>query len=205
MKIEVNIEKKYFIGIVASILILAGIFGIYAYTVSPGTIPNPGHSLDEIQGYFEGDASLYDTLEKFCQDDGSNCVFGGGYDAVYTPISRQTTDWYFGRYDNPIVLDLNGHVPVDAEEILVNVHGYVHGVDGGGGEQIWLKIYTREGTTEYSSRLNFWLYTNNFELDTNSDTFWLPYTSERSVKVERESVPLLVKDGVITVRVVGYR
>jgi len=59
--------------------------GTYAYSVDIppfNTIPNPGHKVGEIQGYFEGDTSLEDTIDKLCQSDGSNCgggVIGGGY------------------------------------------------------------------------------------------------------------------------------
>lgn len=73
MKFEVNIEKRYAVLILASVLILAGAIGIYAYTVNPGAIPNPGHALTSIQGYFDGDSNLETSLGKLCQADGTNC------------------------------------------------------------------------------------------------------------------------------------
>lgn len=77
MKLEVNISKKYFFGILAAIFIIAGIIVGYAYTATPGSVPVPGHALDSIQGYFSGDSNLQVSLGKFCQADGTNCQAGG--------------------------------------------------------------------------------------------------------------------------------
>lgn len=68
-----------FIIILVLVLALAG-----AYTASPGGVPNPGHRLSEIQGYFQGDANLQASLGKLCQSDGTNCgsiegLVVGGY------------------------------------------------------------------------------------------------------------------------------
>jgi len=50
MKIEVNIEKKYFFIILGVILILgAGIF-VYAYNSNPPVPSNFGHSINEVDG-----------------------------------------------------------------------------------------------------------------------------------------------------------
>ncbi|MEK6899237.1 MAG: hypothetical protein AABW79_04030 [Nanoarchaeota archaeon] len=78
MKIEVNIEKKYVFLIVGILILIAGGIFVYAYTFSLGTVPNPGHSLSSIQGYFSGDTNLQTTLGKFCQTDGTNCLASGG-------------------------------------------------------------------------------------------------------------------------------
>lgn len=78
MRFEVNIEKKYAFLIVGIILAL-GIGGyVYAFNVGLGNVPNPGHALTTIQGYFSGDADLNASLGKFCQSDGVNCVSSGG-------------------------------------------------------------------------------------------------------------------------------
>ncbi len=74
MKIEVNITKRYFLGILGAVLLLIGVIGTFAYTASPGAVPNPGHALTSIQGYFSGDTNLQTSLGKFCQADGTNCV-----------------------------------------------------------------------------------------------------------------------------------
>lgn len=73
MKIEVSIEKKYALSILVALLLLAGVIGTFAYTKSLSVVPNPGHGLDSVQGYFGGDNNLADSLEKFCQSDGTNC------------------------------------------------------------------------------------------------------------------------------------
>ena len=46
MKIEVNLEKKYFFGIIAVMLVLAG--AIFAYASYSNPIPNPGHGADTV-------------------------------------------------------------------------------------------------------------------------------------------------------------
>lgn len=84
MKLEVTIEKKYVFFLAASLLILAGAITSYAFTASPGAVPNPGHALAEIQGYFSGDANLQNSLGRFCQSDGTNCVPG----SVPTGVTR---------------------------------------------------------------------------------------------------------------------
>lgn len=45
MKLEVNIEKRYALGIIASVLVLAGVLLVLAYD---GPIPNPGHDADRV-------------------------------------------------------------------------------------------------------------------------------------------------------------
>lgn len=46
MKIEVNVNKKYFLVLLVCFLIIAGV--IIAYALNAGEIPNPGHSINEI-------------------------------------------------------------------------------------------------------------------------------------------------------------
>ncbi len=83
MKVEVNVSKRYFFVILGAVLILAGVIGAIAIAVTPGAVPNPGHALSTIQGYFAGDPSLETSLGKFCQTDGSNCQLGGGNNPAF--------------------------------------------------------------------------------------------------------------------------
>jgi hypothetical protein len=71
VQIILNIEKRYVFLIVGILIVLAGVF---AYVSSPGGLPNPGHFLSGVQGYFSGDNNLQDSLGKFCQSDGTNCA-----------------------------------------------------------------------------------------------------------------------------------
>ncbi|MEK6850563.1 MAG: hypothetical protein AABX85_03235 [Nanoarchaeota archaeon] len=71
MKIEVNIEKRYFFVIIGAILLLGGIIVVYA---GSGNIPNPGHPLSTIEGYFVGDSNLNQSFAKLCLADGTNCM-----------------------------------------------------------------------------------------------------------------------------------
>ncbi len=56
------------------VLFLAG--SVIAYAVSPGLVPNPGHALSAIQGYFSGDVSLEQSLEKLQQRVAGTCAVG---------------------------------------------------------------------------------------------------------------------------------
>lgn len=73
MKIEVNITKTKLFILFIGLFVLAGAIFAFAYTSVPGSIPNPGHSLSENQGYFQNDLNLNQSLGKFCQSDGTNC------------------------------------------------------------------------------------------------------------------------------------
>lgn len=86
MKVEVNVTKKYFFGILAGILILAGVIGVLGYTKTLSAVPNPGHSLASIQGYFATDANLEDSLGKFCNSDGQNCAAPTGAGKVCVKV-----------------------------------------------------------------------------------------------------------------------
>ncbi|MEK6899246.1 MAG: hypothetical protein AABW79_04075 [Nanoarchaeota archaeon] len=46
MKIEVSIEKRYAFLIVGALLLISG--AIFVYSLTPGTAPNPGHTLDNV-------------------------------------------------------------------------------------------------------------------------------------------------------------
>ncbi|MBS3090993.1 hypothetical protein J4217_00915 [Candidatus Pacearchaeota archaeon] len=82
MKIEVNVEKRYFFGILAVVLLIG--VGVLVYAI--GAVPNPvGHALSQVQGYFTGDASLEASLGRFCQSDGTNCANTGAIGALSSP------------------------------------------------------------------------------------------------------------------------
>ncbi len=80
MKLEINIEKKpvLFLTTVIIGIVLVGV--VIAYTVNPGTVPNPGHALSTIQGAFQGDTDLQDSLEKL------NIIYGGASCAAGSSI-----------------------------------------------------------------------------------------------------------------------
>ena len=52
MKLEVNIEKKYFFILLGVMIILGISVGVYAVL---GTTPNPGHAISELQKCSEGE------------------------------------------------------------------------------------------------------------------------------------------------------
>lgn len=77
-QIILNIQKKFAFAIIGFLAVLIVGSFVYAYTSSPGTVPNPGHALTSIQGYFAGDGDLGVSLGKLCQADGTNCQASGG-------------------------------------------------------------------------------------------------------------------------------
>lgn len=73
MKIEVKITTKKAVVLLVIAAALLGVVGVIAFSVGPGVVPNPGHPLTGVQGYFNGDTTLQDSLGRFCQSDGTNC------------------------------------------------------------------------------------------------------------------------------------
>ena len=66
MKVELNIEKKYFFAILSAAVILAAVFGVYAYgTSNPAVF---GHSAGEIEGGAGGGGYV------FCDDTSTSSV-----------------------------------------------------------------------------------------------------------------------------------
>ncbi len=66
LKLNFTIPNKAVHAFIVVIVLLL-VAGVVAYTVSPGAIPNPGHALNTIQGYFNGDITLVDTIGKLQQ------------------------------------------------------------------------------------------------------------------------------------------
>ncbi len=50
MKLEVNIRKKYFFVIISTLLVLSGIFAVWAYRSNPANPSVFGHTANEIEG-----------------------------------------------------------------------------------------------------------------------------------------------------------
>lgn len=59
MKVEVNVNKGVLIALIGSVLLLAGIFAVYAYNSNPANPSVFGHSANEIEGV--------------CRSDGTGC------------------------------------------------------------------------------------------------------------------------------------
>jgi len=75
MKLEVNIEKKYFFVIVGAFLLLAGVLMVYA---GPPTAskPNPGHDISELQQCPTGSVLKSNSLGAW--ECGTDVVGGSG-------------------------------------------------------------------------------------------------------------------------------
>ncbi|NCO11399.1 hypothetical protein CO038_01785 [Candidatus Pacearchaeota archaeon CG_4_9_14_0_2_um_filter_39_13] len=148
MKVEVNVEKKYALMIIASVLILAGAIGIYAYTVNPGAVPNPGHTLTGIQGYFDGDADLQASLGKLCQKDGTNCNITGTGDGIGGAVQ-----FYTGFTNQPRVIGVHEFCSLSKASWVGSGSGCACEVTGSKGGE-WTLTSTRcesGGTIECSA------------------------------------------------------
>ncbi len=77
--------------------------------------------------------------------------------------------------------NLPASVPPDAVEVLVYL--YARTGDLNPDADLELRVYTREGTTEYSKYFFIHGYTQN-AWSYNSDNFWLPVTSDRKIYVQ---------------------
>ncbi|MFA4855383.1 MAG: hypothetical protein WC634_02215 [archaeon] len=86
---------NYFFHLLVAFIVATFVVGAFAYVVLPGTVPDPGHALSEIQNYFQGDASLQQSLSKFCQSDGTSCPAAGGLPAgvVGQTLRHNGTNW----------------------------------------------------------------------------------------------------------------
>lgn len=75
------VEKRFLVLFVlcAGIALLASAF---AFPVDPGPVPELGHALAAIQGYFQGDASLLESLGKVQQRVSGTCDSGQGFQVV---------------------------------------------------------------------------------------------------------------------------
>lgn len=69
MQVFLNVDKTHLAFLTVSILIVTGI------AFAAAAVPDPGHSLTDIEGY-NGDNNLQESLGKFCQTDGTNCPIG---------------------------------------------------------------------------------------------------------------------------------
>lgn len=85
MKIEVNLEKKSLLVILAAILIIAGAIVVYAYT----NIPNPGHGGDSVVVKVgDTEMTLQEAIDNSKLGGTGNFVNGSGI--VFTQVAGKT-------------------------------------------------------------------------------------------------------------------
>ena len=75
MPLKLTVPNSFF-HLVVAFIVVAFVVGAFAYVVLPGAVPNPGHALPTIQGYFQGDASLVQSLAKLQQQVTGQCAAG---------------------------------------------------------------------------------------------------------------------------------
>lgn len=127
MRVEVNIEKKYFFTIVALILIFGCAFFAYGTMISGSFKPNPGHDLSEIGG-------------PICQNGQALTRNSAGWDCINVSNSKNAAgfsnyaefNFYYAVMSNgSLFYSSNGQykwiVPENVTKIMVELWG------GGGG------------------------------------------------------------------------
>ncbi len=82
LKLNLTISNKTIYLLIGLAVLFGLLIGVYAYTVAPGAIPDPGHALAKIQGYFQGDASLDVSLGKLQQRVSGTCAVGNSIRAI---------------------------------------------------------------------------------------------------------------------------
>ncbi|MFA4855217.1 MAG: hypothetical protein WC634_01345 [archaeon] len=75
MSLKLTVPNSFF-HLVVVFIVTVFVVGAFAYVVLPGVVPNPGHALSTIQGYFQGDASLVQSLAKIQQQVTGLCAVG---------------------------------------------------------------------------------------------------------------------------------
>ncbi|MFA4855725.1 MAG: hypothetical protein WC634_04015 [archaeon] len=75
MSLKLTVPNSFF-HLVVAFIVTVFVVGAFAYVVLPGVVPNPGHALSTIQGYFQGDASLVQSLAKIQQQVTDLCAAG---------------------------------------------------------------------------------------------------------------------------------
>ncbi len=106
MKFEVNIEKKYALGVILSVLILVGAIFVYAQWVPP-TVWHDEGAVKVTVGTANTEKSLGDAINSdLCQKDGANWLNcpssgGGGGSGTCTLIGSRNAGQQFLAVDVP--------------------------------------------------------------------------------------------------------
>lgn len=89
MKLEVNIDKKYFFILLGALIIIGGIIGVYA-VLNP-TIPSPGHAVADLQKCSEGETLKIVGGVWTCATAVTSCQnFGGLYGVDSSEVCQYT-------------------------------------------------------------------------------------------------------------------
>lgn len=196
MKLGVNVEKRYAIGMIMSFLILAGaIFGVAQWNQ-----PDVWHDASAVKVNVNGEKDLQTAINNdFCRGDGVNCPTGSiNYMATWTPVSKSNQFYQDGDLDYA-----NLNIPPDANEILIYVRGWQQGKAGGTIGIKEIDIYTKEGTKEYLTKFGMLEGVNNFDYGSSSEDMWLPITSDNKVYVR--GMDWTGQQDWIQIDILGYR
>ena len=155
MKIEVNIQKRYFFGILVGILLLGGIIAVYATYANPNT--GVGHDISEIDslglnhsiGNVTNDLILSGMIDDYLQNltvsGALNCFNSPLYDSINVPKGFKNATYFTAV---PVPSGCIGSIGVDlgcviveqvykndtvshlSKLVLVRKYGYTQSSDG---------------------------------------------------------------------------
>jgi hypothetical protein len=100
MKIEVDLKKKYLFPAMSLLIILAGIFTVYALTT--GTAPNPGHLLNQVSppaGCQTGQVITWDGSNLICSSASSSGVTGAVLENYRGQYDDQLKKWEYIQFN----------------------------------------------------------------------------------------------------------
>src|SRR3989344_2362502 len=124
MKIEVNVKKRYFFALLGILLVLGGVFAVYAYNSNP---PNPrvfGHTINEVDGITcnSGQAVTRTAAGWSCV----NIASSGGS----TPVNPVNTLSYFEDFiDRGDTSEVNHPGIISFQGYAGKTFGYIHSKD----------------------------------------------------------------------------
>ena len=175
MKIEVNVKKRYFFALLGILLVLGGVFAVYAYNSNP---PNPrvfGHTINEVDGITcnSGQAVTRTAAGWSCV----NIASSGGS----TPVNPVNTLSYFEDFiDRGDTSEVNHPGIISFQGYAGKTFGYIHSKDmfaitflvkGNGtlyGLSSYESFYVGLVDASVSSRIYFFISGGNWQAGTRN-------------------------------------
>src|SRR3989344_1007655 len=93
MKLTVNIEKRYFFGILIGILVVAGV--LIGYAMTAGVAPNPGHVIDNV------------SAPAGCQANQILQWTGSSWTCINMPSSGSGFAYFYGSVSYPLFVGVD--------------------------------------------------------------------------------------------------
>lgn len=192
IKLQVTLSNKWVYSLFFFILLFIGA-GVYAYTA----VPDPGHGADSVVVTVNGEEL---TLQQAIDQGKFGASSGGG--VIWTPLNADLGEMGYNAGITPYMLPSN--IPSQAKEVLVYAFVRKGAFGASPGVDHTYTFYTVEGrgNLKYAYKLFFYEYSNT-GWSFNSDTFWLPVTSEKKLYVELDNT--ITGNKFSGLQILGYR